>query len=68
MEELRGRVAVITGGGSGIGRATALAFAREGALPVIADIDVARAESVEREARRARRGGSRCALRRHERR
>jgi NAD(P)-dependent dehydrogenase (short-subunit alcohol dehydrogenase family) len=51
MEELRGRVAVITGGGSGIGRATALSFAREGALPVIADIDAARADSVEREAR-----------------
>ena len=51
MDELRGRVVVITGGGSGIGRATALAFAREGAIPVIADVDVDRAEAVEREAR-----------------
>ncbi len=51
MEELRGRVAVITGGGSGIGRATALAFAREGTIPVIADIDAERAADVDREAR-----------------
>ncbi len=35
----RGKVAVITGAGSGIGRATALALGREGASIVMADID-----------------------------
>jgi NAD(P)-dependent dehydrogenase (short-subunit alcohol dehydrogenase family) len=51
MDELRGRVAVITGGGSGIGRATALSLAREGAIPVIADVDIERARAVEHDAR-----------------
>src|SRR5213075_605821 len=37
--DFTGKVAFVTGAASGIGRATALAFAREGAHVVVADID-----------------------------
>ena len=54
MEEVRmagqfeGKVALVTGSGNGIGRATALAFAREQAKVVVSDIDVGAAEETVR--------------------
>jgi len=39
MEQLDGRVAVITGGAGGIGRAMADRFAREGMKLVLADVE-----------------------------
>ncbi len=42
--DLSGRIAVVTGGGSGIGRATALLLARHGAKVHVADINLQSAE------------------------
>ena len=47
--KLDGRVAVVTGGASGIGRALCHRFAAEGARVVVSDIDLAGAERVARD-------------------
>src|SRR6516225_1793677 len=47
--QIEGKVAVVTGGASGIGRATAIELARRGADVVIVDIHDVRMEEVHRE-------------------
>ena len=49
MELTAGTVAVVTGGASGIGRASALAPAEQGSDVLVADLDLARAQDVSRE-------------------
>ena len=44
MTRLAGKVALITGSGSGQGRAAAVLFAREGARVVVSDVNVAGGE------------------------
>jgi NAD(P)-dependent dehydrogenase (short-subunit alcohol dehydrogenase family) len=51
MSQLRGKVAVVTGGGSGIGRSLALALAREGMSVLVADIEQGNAVAVAEEIR-----------------
>lgn len=53
VDSLENKVAVITGGGSGIGRGTALALAASGTQVVVGDIDPDRAAAVADEASRA---------------
>jgi NAD(P)-dependent dehydrogenase (short-subunit alcohol dehydrogenase family) len=50
LTSFAGKVAVVTGGGSGIGRALALALAREGARVALADVDEAAAAETVRQA------------------
>jgi NAD(P)-dependent dehydrogenase (short-subunit alcohol dehydrogenase family) len=43
---LKDRVAIVTGGGAGIGEATCMRFSQEGAKMVVADVDLAGAQKV----------------------
>src|SRR5882757_9819045 len=46
MRGLKGKVAVIAGGGTGIGAATAVRLAEEGVSVVVGDINIAAAENI----------------------
>ena len=61
MADLKDKVGIVTGGGSGIGKATALAMARAGAALFIGNRDAAKGEEVVALIRQA---GGRAASRR----
>jgi NAD(P)-dependent dehydrogenase (short-subunit alcohol dehydrogenase family) len=58
---LKGKVAIVTGGANGMGRATAVLFAREGAAVVVGDVDEAAGADLVREVEQA---GGRMTFRR----
>jgi len=62
LARLEGRVAVVTGAGRGIGRATAIRFAQEGAAVVINDVDP---EPAEETAQAVKEAGGRAQISTH---
>jgi 3-oxoacyl-[acyl-carrier protein] reductase len=46
MKRLAGKVSIVTGAGQGIGAATALKFAQEGAVVIVCDVNLAKVENV----------------------
>ena len=61
MQRFQGKAAIVTGGGSGIGAASAVAMAREGARVLVADLNEAGAKTVVEQIERA--GGQAAAAR-----
>ena len=61
MADLKGKVGIVTGGGTGIGRATAFAMANAGATLVIGNRDAAKGEEV---VQLIRQGGGRAVSKR----
>jgi NAD(P)-dependent dehydrogenase (short-subunit alcohol dehydrogenase family) len=52
MKKIKGKISVVTGAGTGIGKAIALAFAKAGAFVVVSDIDLEKARKTVQEIER----------------